>query len=171
MKEWAKLWVLLAVLATAPNSGAQQKPSELLYKDQVGYLPPSNKDHSEDFIRCNPNLPLGFYSSSGPYIYKGNKSKFRKFILDSFNNNDFDDNGILNLRFIINCHGEVGDIEVNELDYGFEKITMSNALVDKLKELAFKRENWNFNLVEKPMDYYMYLLFRIENGKVVEILP
>ncbi len=150
---------------------AQQKLSDYNYEDQVGFLSPSNPDYSKGFKRCSPGLPFGFYSSSTPAIYKENKGKFRKFIYANFNENNFDDNGMLNLRFIINCNGEIGDVEVNELNRDFEKIDLNDLLVDQLKALSFRKDNWNFNLIEKPLDYYMYLIFRIENGKVVDILP
>lgn len=150
---------------------SQQKLSELDYQDQVGFLPPSNKDWSINFKRCSNNVPIGHYSSTAPYIFRENKGKFRQFIFESFNNNTFNDDGLLVLRFIINCEGAIGDVEENELNFDFEKKNLNDSLVEQLKELSFKPENWNFNLTGKPLDYYMYLIFRIENGKVVEILP
>lgn len=139
------------------------------FKDQVGYLAPFNSDYHSTFKRCNSSLPIGSYSSARN-IFAGDKASFVHQIKSEFNTNDFGDNGILNLRFIISCKGDVGDVETNELDFDFNKKNLSKGLVDRLKKLSFKKENWNYEQKENT-DYYMYLIYRIENGKVVEVLP
>lgn len=172
MKKRFKIYILLfCAIPYYYNLYSQQSFNDLEYKDQVGYLNPENEDWSPNFKRCSDKLPIGTYSSTSPYIFRENKGKFRKFIIKKFNGNQFTDTGLLNLRFVINCQGDIGDIEVNELNFEFERINLNDDLVDKLKKLAFQKENWNYDLTEKPFDYYMYLIFRIENGKVVEILP
>ena len=150
---------------------SQQSLDDYNYKDQIGYLSPKNEDWSKNYERCSTGLPIGFYSSPAPFIFKENKGKFRKFITENFNDNQFKDSGLLNLRFLINCHGEIGDVEVNELNFDFERIDLDDALVHHLKELSFRKEHWNYTIREEPSDYYMYLIYRLENGKVVEILP
>ena len=164
-------WILLFMWISCVEGYSQQSLDDYEYKDQVGYLSPQNEDWSKNFKRCSTGLPIGFYSSPAPYIFNENKGKFRKFIIGNFNGNNFNDNGLLNLRFLINCHGEIGDIEVNELSYDFEPIDLNDDLVHRLKELSFRKEHWNYTLKDEPADFYMYLIYRIENGKVVEILP
>ena len=172
MKKWFKIAVLFCLAESFLTIAySQQNFNDLEYKDQVGYLSPENKDWSPNFKRCSNKLPIGTYSSTAPYIFRENKGKFRKFIVENFNGNRFTDTGLLNLRFIINCKGDIGDIEVNQLNFDFEPIHLNNDLIDRLKRLSFRKENWKFDLTDKPFDYYMYLIFRIENGKVVEILP
>ena len=104
---------------------------------------------------------------------KENKGEFRRFIIQHFNNNNYKDNGLLNLRFLINCKGEIGDIEINELNFDFEPIALTDSLVQELMELAFLKDNWDVSRLRliEPNDYYMYLIFRIENGQMVDILP
>lgn len=172
MEKYGKVLLFLLVISISWTEGnAQLTLNDYDYNDQVGYLSPQNEDWSKNFERCGIGLPLGFYSSPAPYIFKENKGKFRKFIMENFNDNNFKDNGLLNLRFLINCNGEIGDVEVNELDFDFERMDLDDALVYRLKELSFRKEHWNYRLKDEPSDYYMYLIYRLENGKVVEILP
>ncbi len=39
-----------------------------------------------------------------------------------------------------------------------------------LKKLSFDPNNWD-PYIDKKHNYYMYLIYRIENGKVTEIIP
>ncbi|MEN1784393.1 MAG: hypothetical protein AAGF77_04560 [Bacteroidota bacterium] len=172
MKYLGCLGILVLVwLSTATSLMAQNQYQDLDYSQQIGYLSPSNPDISTNFKRCSNRPPIGTYSSANPYIFRESKGAFRKYILTHFDNTAYDDNGLLNLRFIVNCRGELGDVEVNELNNDFERTDLSDALVDQLKSLALQPKHWRGSQDENPIDFYMYLIFRIQNGAVVEILP
>ena len=60
---------------------------------------------------------------------------------------------------------ELGDVHVMEID-------LDDKMINELLELTSKKENWNqLGYEEGFIDYYMYILYRIENGKIIEILP
>ena len=141
------------------------------HKGHIGYLSPDNPDASPSFERCSEKLPIGFYHSAAPHIYNGGKYQFRKFIESNFPKKNYSDNGLLNFRFLIDCNGNIGDIETNQLNFDFEPIELNQDLVDELYQLSFRAENWNSLSIDEPRDIYMYLIYRIENGKVVEIIP
>lgn len=137
----------------------------------IGYLDPKNPDVSEDFKRCSDKLPAGFYHSTAPYIYKGGKPVFRRFIQDNYSKNNFTDNGYLNFRFLVDCNGELGDVETNQLDPNLEITTLNKDLISRLSKLTLRKENWNSLETREVRDLYMYIIYKIENGQVVEILP
>ncbi len=139
--------------------------------NHIGYLNPENPDVSDNFKRCSDKLPVGFYHSTAPYIYKGGKPSFRRFIQNNFTGQDFTDSGYLNFRFLIDCNGQIGDFEINQLDTNFEIGVMNKDLVSKLSKLTLRNENWNSLETKEVRDLYMYIIYKIENGKVVEILP
>ncbi|MEQ8472359.1 MAG: hypothetical protein RIC35_14295 [Marinoscillum sp.] len=113
------------------------------YAHNVGYIDPSTALQSNvDFKLCDDGQLVGFYHSAAPNIYKGTKYKFRKYVLSNFQNRDFKDSGFLNLRFHINCHGQVGNLEVNVLNEDFEEISMMESLVDQIVKLIARPENW-----------------------------
>ncbi len=141
------------------------------YPYHVGYLSPENADFSKDFERCSDELPIGFYHSTAPHIYNNGKPAFQAYILANFENEPYSDNGYLNLRFLIDCEGDLGDLEVNELNTDLELTDLSDELVNDLVALAMRPENWASLKKKEPRDMYMYLLFKLENGKVVEIIP
>ena len=136
-----------------------------------GYLEPNNPDGSEKFKRCSDKLPAGFYHSSASYIYKGYKPEFKRFIQNNFSENNFTDNGFLNLRFLIDCNGEIGDMEINQLNTNYEISPLNKELVSELSEPTLRNENWNLLKTIEVQEIYKYIIYKIENGQVVEILP
>lgn len=174
MKRWYKTFLIVLAILIAGISisfSIYQNPYNLEHKGHIGYLPPENPDASTDFKRCSDKLPIGFYHSAAPHVYKGGKPEFRKLIESNFSKGKYQDNGFLNFRFIIDCNGNIGDIETNELDNDFNYTEFSPELVKELYQLSFKKENWSLLKAEEPRDMYMYLIYKIEDGEVVEIIP
>lgn len=169
--------VVLLVLVVTIVSGFgyvlsnYQNQFDRKHKGHIGYLSPDNPDISENFNRCSDKLPAGFYHSAAPYIYKGGKPDFRRFIQSNFSENSFTDNGYLNFRFLINCKGELGDVETNQLNENLEITDLNKDLVSELSKLTLRKENWGSLKTREVRDLYMYIIYKIENGQVVEILP
>ena len=181
MKKWVKI-VLFSLLAIAliicGLVGYFYYQYEWKYdvnsekhQHNVGYLSPKNRDFTPNFKPCNDDLPIGHYSSAGFNIFDNNKAHFKRFIQSNFKSVHYTDNGILNLRFIINCKGEVGDMEVNQLNNDYQLTEMNNDLVEEIIQLTVEKENWVISNNKHDSDKYMYLIFRLEDGKIVEILP
>ncbi len=141
------------------------------YTHNVGYINPKNTiQPNDDFVLCGNERLIGYYHSSAPKIYHGTKYQFREFIMSNFQNEQFNDLGFLNLRFHINCRGQVGNLEINELNNDFEKSSMSQDLVDQIVKLISRSENWE-TFAGGDYNYYMYLNFKIEDGNITEIVP
>ena len=146
--------------------------NEKKYPHNIGHLPQNNTE--SNFNLCNKERIVGWFASAAMSvpIFRGSKSTFKKYILENFNTTDNSDNGFLNLRFIINCKGEVGRIEINELDIDYKPSKFSPNLVKQIVELSSRKENWNIsNIKGEQLDSYMYLIYKIENGEISEILP
>lgn len=141
------------------------------YSHHVGYISPENVIQVvDDFSLCGNEELIGYYHSAAPKIYRGTKHRFREFVLSSFQNKGFDGSGYLNLRFHVNCKGQVGNLEVNQLDDNFHKQSLSIDMVDQIVGLISHAENWD-TFAAGDYNYYMYLNFKIENGDITEIIP
>lgn len=142
------------------------------YPQDIGYIDSKKTKFSEGFELCYPELkPFGFYHSNRN-SFNGGKYQFRKTISENYINNEYNDSGFLNLRFYLNCNGEVGNVEINELNLEYEQTNLNNELVNHLVNLSIAKENWiPKEFKGKTYDSYMYLIFKIENGEVLEILP
>lgn len=162
------LCVIFGFSLILPN---YQNTFDRKHEGHIGFLSPKNPDISESFKRCSEKLPVGFYHSSAPYIYKGGKPNFRRFVQTNFSDNNFTDDGYLNFRFLIDCNGEIGDVETNQLNTNLEITALNGNLVNQLSKLTLRKENWNSLETREVRDLYMYIIYKIENGQIVEILP
>ena len=166
--------ILLVGVLTAffhyQHQGEYQVDSEK-YTYNVGYIDPSNViQPNEGFELCGNGRLIGYYHSAAPKIYKGTKLRFRKHLLSSFDNKGFTDSGMLNLRFHVNCNGQVGNLEINELNSDFAKSSLTQELVDQVVEFISQPANWEA-FAGEDYNYYMYLNFKIEDGDITEIIP
>jgi len=142
------------------------------YPHDVGYINPKTAAFSKQFALCDTvSKPKGYYHSERN-IFNGGKYQFRKTISEKYKNNGYTDSGFLNLRFHVNCNGDVGNVEINELNSDYKQIDLNDELVDQLVNLSIAKENWTPKEIGgKTYDSYMYLIFKIENGEILEILP
>ncbi|MDH7446415.1 hypothetical protein [Aquimarina sp. 2201CG14-23] len=168
------LAILLFILSTIGYLYYQTKGKYAVNKEKypqyIGKIDAEKAIKSKGFELCSGGKIRGYYHSAAPAIYKGSKLSFKNKILDSFNKNGYNDYGYLNLRFNVNCKGETGNVIVSELNTDLEPATLDQNLVNELFNLSVQSENWQITN-EEDVNYYIYLLFKIEDGKVTEILP
>ncbi len=180
MKKWGKItgWAILGTtlfIGGMLTNGYSEvfkgsKKNNQKYPHHIGYLDPSNPDMDKEFRRCNPDvLPYGFYSSAFKYAFKNNPTQFKESIIPRFNKEStFSDSGFLGIRFLIDCKGNIGDYEINELNLDYKKTDFEKDMVDGLLHLCLNKEHWKGS---KNVDTYMYLILKIENGQILEIIP
>lgn len=162
-------FAMLSVTTYLGFKNFKNKKPEGIHKVRIGYIEKSEVEY--DSIKEYFKEPIyGTYSSAAPRIYMGSKYQFKKYILKNYTSELFDDNGYLVLRFYINHKGEVFLHKTIELDHAYEAFDLDDGLVDQLTALSFRKENWN-PFIDNKSNYYMYLTFKIENGKITEIIP
>jgi hypothetical protein len=73
---------------------------------------------------------------------------------------------------VINCEGEAGRYIIHENHLDLNPTKLEPQMVEHLFELTSQLKKWNPNIIKgEPKDSYMFITYRIENGKIVEILP
>lgn len=180
MKKWLKtiLWAFIGMVFFMAGMAVygyskyfeRFKKNEEKYPQHIGYLDSSNPDMSSKFRRCNPDLlPAGFYSSAFTYAFESNPSKFKEAVIPKFNSqSNYNHSGFLGIRFIIDCNGNIGDYEINALDVNYERTTFEKEMIHTLLQLCLAKEHWKGR---NTIDTYMYLILKIENGQILEIIP
>ncbi len=162
-------FAMLSVATYLGYKNYKNKKPEEIHKVRIGYIE-KNEVEFDSIKEYAKESIYGTYSSTAPRIYKGSKYQFKKYILKNYTSELFDDNGYLVLRFYINHKGEVFLHETIELDHAYEAFDLNDSLVDQLTALSFRKENWN-PFGDNKSNYYMHLTYRIENGKITEIIP
>ncbi|MEN2281147.1 hypothetical protein AAGF08_03345 [Algoriphagus sp. SE2] len=144
------------------------------YLRWVGDIEPNDQLDKTEFIVCNgeDNIFQYFNLGEGP-VYKGEKSK----ILNTFKSKyrpipDKNQNGLIRIRFIINCEGKAGRFRILQSDYDYQEKEFEKEIVSQLLDITKGIENWEVLKRDNvPVDYYMYLIIKITDGQLAEILP
>ncbi|MCK8522597.1 hypothetical protein M0D21_13515 [Aquimarina sp. D1M17] len=142
------------------------------YPHYIGHLDPNTTLSNESFEVCDdPNI-FKTHHGAAPEAFKFNKGIFRKKILENYENSSNKDAGYIFFRFIVNCKGETGRFEITTTDLELNQGSMSHDIIDQLYQLTSNTKHWNIlETNNKPIDYYVYIAYKIQNGEITEILP
>lgn len=162
-------FLILGSCQTDKNAGERKN-----YLRWVGDIEQNRQVDEPDFKICNGDEKViqYFNMSKGP-VYRGEKSS----IVNLFNAKykpvtGKNQNGFIRIRFIVNCEGEAGRFRVLQSDYDYQETEFDKEIVAQLINITKAIENWEiFYSSEIPVDYYMYLIFKITDGQLTEILP
>lgn len=146
-------------------------PKQGEFKHSAHYINPDEALLNDGFRVCNDEWIFQYYNKKSLPYPKG-KNGFRNYINSNYENRNYSDSGYLNIRFIINCEGKSGRFIIHENDLNFEPKKFNKDLVNQLFKLTSELKQWNPIFVnEENRDSYMYVSYRIENGKITEIIP
>ncbi len=141
------------------------------YTHNVEYINPETALLNDDFEVCNENYIIQYYNPQRATYSKG-KNGLRTFIMSNYKNNNYNDSGYLNIRFVINCKGEAGRYVIHENNLDLEPHDFNEDLVNQLFNLTTELKTWNPNFTHDDFrDSHMYISYRIENGEITEIIP
>jgi len=127
---------------------------------------------------------LGFQICSSEYFvkqyfhfdkglqYKGEKKKLVALFKDKYIPVDIDQSGWIRIRFIVNCKGETGRFRIIESDLNYQERNFDQRITNQLLNITQSLDGWEIQTKNnKPKDYYQYLIFKIINGDLIEIMP
>lgn len=138
----------------------------------VGYIPYSEKLDNPDFKRCNENTIIenGWRKSA----YKGGVKNIWKYfqpIIDVLPYKKGED-GFLTIRFIMNCKGEKDRYRVLAINKRYKAKEFPAEISEQILEAVKKMPEWEIGEYKGELyDSYNMLTFKIENGKIVDIVP
>lgn len=144
------------------------------YLRWVGDIEQDTLIDNPDFKVCHGDDKIFQYFnlSEGP-VYSGEKTA----ILNRFKSeykplSDNNQEGFIRIRFVVNCEGKAGRFRVLQSDYNYQEIAFDKEIVEQLLSITKGIEKWKVQYKnEIAIDYYMYLIFKITDGQLIEILP
>jgi len=113
------------------------------------------------------------YFELGSFEYLGGKPKLVKEILSNYNSvNIAQESGLIRIRFLVNCEGKANRFRLLGMDTNYQEKIFDKSITNQLLDIVKRLDGWVIQYYkETPRDYYQYLLFKIENGKIIKILP
>lgn len=148
-----------------------QKEQYLRWVDDIAY------DASQDdstFTLCDAeHRVIQYFNDTKGLLYQGGKPAIDSAFAQNYRSkSSWDDNGLVRIRFIINCTGKTDRFRLLAMDYNYQPIEFPTRVTDQLMEITQNLDGWKTkSLKDTPVDYYQYLIFKIQNGKIINILP
>jgi hypothetical protein len=83
-----------------------------------------------------------------------------------------EESGLVRIRFIVNCQGETDRFRVLSMDFNYVEKEFDEATTNQLLEITRSLNGWQpKQFGNQTADYYQYLIFKIDKGRIVKILP
>ncbi len=135
-------------------------------------VPDSTLDDAS-FKICNSDGQIIQYFNDGNGVqYKGGKSIIDTLFFSTYRSVKVNESGLIRVRFVVNCLGETGRFRLLSSDLNYQPYQFTTEITDQLLRITKYMDGWQPKIwKEMKVDYYQYLIFRIENGELTHILP
>ena len=139
----------------------------------VGDIEHDSQVDTTAFKLCNGDKKVLQYFNFGVGLqYNGEKKAIKDQFFDNYKPVDTNQSGWIRIRFIVNCEGETGRFRVIGADMNYQQLDFDMRITNQLMAITKRLQDWRvLSLEQDPLDYYQYLIFKIDKGKIVEILP
>lgn len=115
---------------------------------------------------------LQYFNDGNGIQYKGGKPAIDSVFYSTYQQVDSNESGIIRIRFAVNCRGETGQFRLLSSDLNYQPKQFSYEITNQLLRITKSMNGWQPKIWRNmPMDYYQYLIFKIEKGKLTHILP
>ena len=164
------LFLIVLVAACITESSTSSKQGYLRWVGDIEFNPALD---DPDFLLCHGDSSVVQYFNFGQGLqYEGEK----KAIVEEFSNKykpvASDDSGLVRIRFIVNCKGETDRFRMIAMNNEFEEKKFDARITHQLLSITKELSGWKILPGEEDAkDYYQYLIFKIESGKITEIMP
>lgn len=113
-----------------------------------------------------------YFNFSEGFKYEGEKSALEETVHNSYVPIEIEQSGWIRIRFVVNCKGETGRFRITQSDTNYKETVFDSAITDQLLSITKSLDGWmKLPTDEDPQDYYLYLIFKIDNGSIIEIMP
>lgn len=138
----------------------------------VGEIFPDHNLDESDFTICHDQRQIVQYYAFSEKTYEGEKAAIDEHFQSQYKKVDSPDSGLIRIRFIVNCKGESGRFRLMGMDNDYQPKQFSEAITSQLMSLTKSLKGWKAMKGQaQTRDYYQYLIFKIEKGQIIEIMP
>lgn len=140
----------------------------------VGNIAKDPSVDNPDFKVCDSlDRAAQYFNKQKSFAYTGEKAAVINIFKSDFKPLQKDDqNGWIRIRFMVNCEGKTGRFRMIQSNFDYEEFQFDKIIIDQLMSITKSLDGWEIASNEKfSYDYYQYLIFKIEKGELLEILP
>ncbi len=165
--------VAALILLSALCSCGQTIKDKSTYPDHVGDITFNKNVDDPNFKVCNQDRPPQYYEFGKGLQYEGEKPAIISHFKEKLKNRNLSgQTGYLTIRFIVNCEGKTGFFRIEGIDKNLEKMDFNKELVSEILEVTKQLNKWGVpSRGNTKFDFYQYLTFKLEDGRLIEIMP
>lgn len=143
------------------------------YSAQVGDIIFDEKIDDPKFKKCfEKDLGFQYYNDSNGFQFHGEKIAIINQLKTANLQGEKKSNGYITIRFVVNCEGKPGLFRVKSIKSDYISEDFDEKLASQLLSFTKNLKGWKIKeYKDVKLDYYQYLTYKIEDGKVSEILP
>jgi hypothetical protein len=131
----------------------------------------------KEFQLCGNGYGYQYFNDEKGVIYEGEKKAIEEEFRVKYRSEDAKkETGSIRIRFLVNCKGETDRFRVIGMDNNFQEKLFDKSITEQLITISKELKGWKtktfYSKNEKvPYDFYQYLIFKIKDGQITEILP
>lgn len=165
--------ILFVILLFPALFNCQAEGQSLQYPDQIGDIEFDPTTDKKDFSLCSARHIFQYFNDSNGLQYKGEKIEINKMFFSQYKNQNIpNETGLIRIRFVVNCKGETDRFRTMGMNEKYKPKTFSSKITAQLMNITKSLNGWNLKKIQNhDVDYYQYLIFKIENGNLIEIMP
>jgi hypothetical protein len=150
----------------------QREVAPVHYSKSVGDIDFDPRLDNPEFKICNSYVYQYFNLGYG-VEYEGEKLAIEKVFQEKYQPGKAKkQSGTIRIRFLVNCKGEMDRFRAIGMDENWNEKTFHPSITDQLIAIAKSLKGWKPKVDQgNRIDFYQYLIFTIEKGEIIEILP
>lgn len=143
------------------------------YLRWVGDIVQNAELDRSDFTVCNEKTAMQYFNFGEGLPYVGEHYAIEKEFMEKYDPDlAAKESGLIRIRFLVNCEGESGRFRLTAMDFNYNEKSFDSSITRQLMRITKELKNWKIMPdPDFPKDYYQYLIFKIQAGQIVEIIP
>lgn len=125
------------------------------------------------FDICNEKNIFQYFNTGGGLQYEGEKVAIEKIFKEKYRSTNVKkESGMIRIRFVVNCKGETDRFRIIASDDNYNEKIFDPSITNQLLAITKMLNGWKTKTLNgNKIDYYQYLIFKITDGRLKEILP
>jgi hypothetical protein len=153
--------------------GQEKSKTKSEYPNYVGDIEFNSEIDNIDFELCNSKDIYQYFNIGDGLVYEGEKLAIEKEFAEKYKSEIIkNETGLIRINFVVNCKGKTDRFRLISMGENYKEKVFVKSITEQLMSITKNLKGWKGKKYEeREIDYYQYLIFKIENGQLKEILP
>ncbi|MDH6309347.1 hypothetical protein M2451_002767 [Dysgonomonas sp. PFB1-18] len=169
-----KLLIFILLIPLNSLFGQDGKEIQSKYPKYVGDIEFDEKTDRKDFeLNLEKRIYQYFNHFDNGLEYEGEKLAIEKEFAAKYKPEKIEnETGLIRINFVVNYKGETDRFRLIAMDENYNEKVFPQSVTSQLMDITKGLKGWKIQRSkDAEVDYYQYLIFKIQDGQLIEILP